>query len=315
MTAPVSSSSSVKKTILVIVGPTAIGKTTLAIKVSTRIDGEIISADSMQVYKGMRVLSQAPTAQEKRRARHHLVEVLDPRKEYSVAAFIKRASRAIRSIIKRNKVPVIVGGSGLYVRGLIDGLFPSPEADMKFRKRMARFAARYGSQKLHSRLSKIDPGSAAAIHPNDLRRIVRSLEIYHSTGKAMTELKASTRGLKDIYEIDIFGLIRPREEIYSRIDARVDKVFRSGVVKEVRKMRRKKLSKTARMVLGLGEISGYLDGRYGIETAKDMLKVNTRRFAKRQLTWFRADKRIRWFDASKVSEGKIIRRIVSELTG
>lgn len=313
MTFPANSSSSVKKTVLFIVGPTAIGKTVFAIKCAKRVNGEIISADSMQIYKDMKTLSQAPTVREKKRARHNLVEALDPRREYSVAAFIKKASRAIRSIIKRNKVPVIVGGSGLYIRGLIDGLFPSPEADMKFREDLARFAAKYGSKKLHAKLMKIDPESAKRIHPNDLRRIVRALEIHHSTGKTMTELKTSTRGLKEKYEIKIFGLIRPREEIYSRIDERVDRMFRSGAVEEVKRLRRKKLSRTAGMVLGFHEISGYLSGRYDREAAKNMLKLNTRRFAKRQMTWFRADKRIHWFDANKVSEKEIVRKISKQL--
>ena len=295
--------------IVIIVGPTAIGKTTLAVKFARIISGEIISADSMQIYKGMRILSQAPTVAEKKAVRHHLVELLNPGKEYSVAAFIKEASCGIAAIIKRGKVPVIVGGSGLYVKGLVDGLFPTPRADMKFRKSMMKFASRYGSPKLHAKLVRIDPAAANKIHPNDMRRIVRALEIYNSSGKTMTELKATTRGLKDKYKIEMFGLIRPREEIYSRIDARVEKMFRSGAVKEVEKILRKKLSKTAEMVLGLDEISGYLEGRYGLEAARDMLKMNTRRFAKRQLTWFRKDKRIHWFNLNEISEGKIIRRI------
>ena len=303
----------IRDTVVFMVGPTAIGKTALAIKAARRIGGDMISADSMQIYKGMKVLSQAPTAEEKRLACHHLVYSLSPDKEYSVATFIKEASAAIESIIGRNRVPIVVGGSGLYVRGLIDGLFPSPEADIKFRKAMAVFAKRYGCQKLHSRLAKIDPASAKAIHPNDLRRIIRALEIYNSTGKTMTELKLSTKGLKDRYNIKIFGLIRPREEIYSRIDARVDKMFEDGVVKEVKALRRRRLSKTAGMVLGLDEISGYLDGKYSLGTAKDMLKMNTRRFAKRQLTWFRADKRIRWFDLSKVSSAEAVRKIAIEV--
>lgn len=323
--------------IVIIVGPTAIGKTTLAIRLAGAINGEIISADSMQVYKGMRILSQAPTAAEKKAVRHHLVEILTPAKEYSVAAFIKAASREIESIIKRGKIPVIVGGSGLYVKGLVDGLFPSPKGDMKFRKTMMKFAAGYGSRKLHARLAKIDPESAKKIHPNDLHRIIRALELYNSTGKTMTELKALTRGLKDGYKIEMFGLIRPREEIYSRINDRIDRMFRGRVVAEVKRLARKKVSKTARAALGYREMLEYFrqykgkegkireEGKVkgetrgeekirrekGIEGLKELIKMNTRRFAKRQLTWFRRDKRIHWFDLSKINEGKIIRRIVN----
>jgi tRNA dimethylallyltransferase len=295
--------------IVFIVGPTAIGKTTLAIRLARGLKGEIISADSMQIYKGMRILNQAPTGAEAKRARHHLIASLDPAKEYSLAQFIKDASSAIDSIIKRGRIPIIAGGSGLYVKGLIDGLFPSPKADLKFRREQAKFAAKYGSRKLHTRLARIDPASAEKIHPNDLRRIIRSLEAYYSTGKTMTELKGSTRGLKDRYGINIFGLTAPREEIYSRINNRVDRMFLSGAVGEVKKLKRRRLSKTAGMVLGFGEISGYLDGKYGLDEASEKLKMNTRRFAKRQLTWFGADKRIRWFDVSRMSEGEIVRGI------
>lgn len=298
--------------IIFIVGPTAIGKTSLAVSLAKRINAEIISADSMQVYKGMKILSQAPTQEEKRRARHHLAELLDPRKEYSVAMFIEKADRLIASIIKRGKIPMVVGGSGLYLKGLVDGLFPSPEADMRFRKKMARYAAKYGQKKLYTKLVKTDPDAAKSIHPNDLRRVVRALEIYHTTGKTMTELKASTRGLKDRYEIKTFGLIRPREEMYEQIDVRVDKMFDDKVVAEVKRLKKKKLSKTAAAVLGFKEISDYLDGECSLDEAKDLLKMNTRRFAKRQMTWFRANKEIKWFDTDKIKNKEIIKKIIKE---
>ncbi|MDD5422724.1 MAG: tRNA (adenosine(37)-N6)-dimethylallyltransferase MiaA, partial [Candidatus Omnitrophica bacterium] len=158
--------------LLFIVGPTAIGKTALSVKLAGRIKGEVISADSMQVYKGMRILSQSPGPSEKGGVKHHLVGVIDPGKEYSVASFCKAASAKAASILKRKKIPVIVGGSGLYVRALIDGLFPSPPADVKFRSSMQRFIAAHGSGRLHKKLSKIDPEAAAGIHPNDARRII-----------------------------------------------------------------------------------------------------------------------------------------------
>ncbi|MFA6321127.1 MAG: tRNA (adenosine(37)-N6)-dimethylallyltransferase MiaA [Candidatus Omnitrophota bacterium] len=306
MTAPANS-------IIFIVGPTAIGKTNLAVGLARRIKGEIVSADSMQIYKGMKILSQAPTRKEKSEARHHLVELLDPQKEYSVAMFIKKASSAIISIISKKKIPIVVGGSGLYIKGLVDGLFPSPEADMKFRRRMALFAKKYGQKKLYAKLVRIDPDAAEKIHPNDLRRIIRALEIQYTTGKTMTELKASTRGLKDRYDIKMFGLIRPREEMYSLIDARVDKMFRGRVVAEVKRLKKKKLSKTAAAVLGFKEISSYLDGRCSREEAGELLKMNTRRFAKRQLTWFRANNNIKWFDTGKFGNAEIIKLISKEV--
>ncbi len=307
------SGSARKKIVIFIVGPTAIGKTRLAIKLSKRIKGEIISADSMQVYKYMRILSQAPDASGKKAVRHYLTGSLDPRKEYNVALFRDKASEIIDSLGRRGIMPVVVGGSGLYVRALVDGLFPSEAADPGFRKKMYAFASRYGSAKLHRKLSAIDPRAAELIHPNDARRIIRALEIHRSAGRTMTELKKSTRGLKDKYDIRIFGLTRPRAEIYYDIEKRVDRMFDAGVIGEVKKLSGKRLSRTAKAVLGYKEIAGYLKGKCGLEAAKDEMKVNTRHFAKRQLSWFRPDKRIRWFDVSKMSEKKIIDRIMKEI--
>jgi len=187
---------------------------------------------------------------------------------------------------------------------------------MKFRKKMQEFIARYGSAKLHARLSKIDGCAAAKIHPNDSRRIIRAFEIYHSTGRTMTELKKETKGgLKNIYRVKIFGITRPRDQIYSAIEARVDRMFDHGALDEVMRLKKRRLSKTAGTVLGFKEISGYLDGEYDLKAAKDLLKKNTRHFAKRQLAWFRADKRIRWFDVSKMGEEGIIREIIRVYKG
>lgn len=301
------------KTILFIVGPTAIGKTRLAIKLAKKLHGEIISCDSMQVYKGMNILSQAPSEKEKMGARHHLTGILDPKNEYSAASFRKKAVPIIKAIIKRKKLPIIVGGSGLYMKALVDGLFSSPAADMKFRGRMQKFVLRYGSKKLHDRLSRIDPVSAVNIHPNDARRIIRALELFNSTGRTMTELKSTTRGLKDHYDIRIFGITAPREKIYSKIDSRVDKMFEDGVVGQAQRLAKKKMSKTAEAVLGFKEIAGYLNNEYDLEYAKDLMKMNTRRFAKRQLTWFRHDKRIKWCDVTRNAEARILKRITNEV--
>ena len=299
--------------IIFIVGPTAIGKTRLSIKLARRIGGEIISCDSMQVYRGMAILSQAPGAVDKKKIKHHLVGILDPKEEYNVALFRESAAKIIRSIIDRKKIPILVGGSGLYVKALIDGLFPSPRADLAFRNKMERDVSSYGNRKLYVKLVKIDPDTAMSIHPNDARRIIRALEVYNATGRTMTELKQNTHGLKEIYDIRIFGLIKSREDIYSNIDSRVDKMFETGVVDEVRRLRNKRLSKTAKAVLGFKEICACLDGEYDIDQAKARIKINTRHFAKRQLIWLRPDKRISWFDASKLSDGAIIEKVIKHL--
>jgi tRNA dimethylallyltransferase len=301
-----------KPRLVFIVGPTAVGKTRLAVKLARRINGEIISADSMQVYRGMRILSQAPARKELSGIRYHLVSMFDVSKEYNVNIFRSKATKTIKDILKRRKIPVVVGGSGLYVKALIDGLFPSPAAEIGFRARMQRFIGRYGSIKAHEKLSRIDPDAAASIHPNDSRRIIRALEIYHSTGKTMTELKSSTKGLKDEFSIKIFGLIRKRGAMYRDIENRVDDMFAGGIVNEVRRLSGKKMSKTSEAALGVKEVLGYLNQEYCADKTAELLKMNTRRLAKRQLTWFRADKRIKWIDLDRTSEGNAIRIMAKE---
>ena len=302
-----------KRTVLFIIGPTAIGKTAFALKLARKIGAEIISCDSMQVYKGMDILSQSPKLSETKKVRYHLVRFLSPTKEYSAGSFRKRAASLIDDIIRRKNIPIIVGGTGLYVKGLVDGLFPAPRADLRFRKDMYDYASRYGNRRLHKKLEKIDPASASAIHPNNVRRVVRALEICHSTGCTMTELKNRTKGIADKYRIKIFGLTSSREKIYSDINDRVDNMFREGLVGEVNRLSKKRLSKTAKAVLGFKEALKFLKGEIDLKTAKEMMKQNTRRYAKRQLTWFRADGRIRWFGTEKMESGHIIDTIAKEI--
>ncbi len=302
-----------KSIALFIVGPTAIGKTALALKLARKIGAEIISCDSMQVYKGMDILSQSPGLSETKKVRYHLVRFLSPTKEYSAGSFRRRAASLIDDIIGRKKLPIIVGGTGLYVKGLVDGLFPAPEADLEFRKNMYDYASRYGNIHLHKKLEKIDTASASAIHPNNVRRVVRALEICRSTGHTMTELKNGTKGIADKYRIKIFGLNSSREKIYSDINDRVDNMFEEGLVGEVKRLSGKRLSKTALAALGFKEVLKFLKGKIDLNTAKELMKQNTRRYAKRQLTWFRADGRIRWFDVEKMKSGRIIDAIAKEI--
>ncbi len=304
-----------RETVLFIVGPTAVGKTGLAVKLARRLNGEIVSCDSMQVYKAMPILSQAPCARDKKAVRHHLVGIVEPSGEYSVASFLKQATKAIESILKRGKQPIVVGGTGLYAKALIDGLFPSPEADLVFRKKMQEYAARYGNKKLYAKLVKIDPDAAVKIHPNDIRRVIRALEIYQATGKTMTELKLQTKGLSDKYSIKIFGLTRLREKLYKVIDGRVECMLAAGLVREVKRLKKRRLSKTAQAVLGFKEIDGYLKGEYSLADAAALLQMNTRRFAKRQFTWFKADKRVKWLDLGRLGQQKAVAKIVKQIKG
>ena len=284
--------------VIVIIGPTAIGKTPLAIKLAKGVNGEIISADSMQAYKGMDIISQKPTGLQQSCVKHHLISFLNPSDEYSASAFSKMAQKTIQDIIRRKKVPVVVGGSGLYVKALVDGIFPSKGKDENVRKGLQKAAGKNGPLFLYNRLKDIDPASAGNIHPNDLRRIIRALEIYEVEKKTKTSLKEKTRGIKDEYDIKIFGLIMDRKRLYERINKRVDLMFKKGIIEEVKKLLRSNLSITSKEALGIKQIKGYLDKKYDLEKAKELLKRDTRRFAKKQLTWFRADKRIIWLRGS-----------------
>jgi len=292
-----------------LVGPTASGKTRLSIELAGKLNAEIISCDSMCVYKGMDVLTSKPSRADRKKVKHHLVDIISPAAEFNVSEYRSMALKKIQDIFRRGKTPLFVGGSGLYVKAVIDGLFPSAEKDLKFRKKQESLAAKYGRTYLYKKLKRIDPGGSAKIHPNDLRRVIRALEIYHTEKKQPSELKLSTEPLR--YDFKIFGLDIPRDELYKNIDTRVDEMFKKGIVNEVKKLSKKKISLTAGKALGYSEVLGYLKGRYSLEEAKELLKKNTRNFAKKQLTWFRGDKRIRWISKCHCERSEAISEIAS----
>ncbi|MFA5388377.1 MAG: tRNA (adenosine(37)-N6)-dimethylallyltransferase MiaA [Candidatus Omnitrophota bacterium] len=286
--------------VIFLVGPTASGKTKLSIKLAGKLNAEIVSCDSMCVYRGMDILTSKPSKAELRKARHHLIDIISPSKEFSVAEYRRMALEKIEDILKRGKTPLFVGGSGLYVKAVIDGLFPSAEKDLKFRKEQETLAEKYGKRYLYRKLKKIDASRAAKIHPNDMRRVIRALEIYHTEKKKPSELSRATEPLK--YGFKIFGVSLERDALYRNIDKRVEEMFEKGIVKEVKKLSRKRLSMTAKKALGYNEALGYLKGRYSLEDAKALLKKNTRHFARRQLTWFRPDCRIRWLSLHQLEK-------------
>jgi tRNA dimethylallyltransferase len=289
-----------KTQIIFLIGPTASGKTSLSIKLGRKLNAEIISCDSMCVYKGMDILTSKPSLADRKKVRHYLIDIIPPVKEFSAAEYRSMALEKIEEILKRKKTPLFVGGSGLYVKAVIDGLFPSAEKDLKFRKKQEILAKKYGKAYLYRKLRKIDPSRAAKIHPNDLRRVIRALEIYHTEKKRPSELNIATEPLK--YDFKIFGLQMDKNELYGNINNRVDDMFKKGIVNEVRKLSKKKFSMTAAKALGYSEVLGYLKGMYSLEDAKELLKKNTRHFAKRQLTWFRPDQRITWLLPSQVDK-------------
>ena len=277
-----------------ILGPTGVGKSDFAVKFAKRVNGEIISCDSMQIYKGMAIISQYPALKELKIVPHHLIGVLNPASEWSAGKFIEKARRIIDGIARVGKVPIVAGGSGLYARVFIKGLFPSPPKDDGLRKRFYKEAGKEGSAKLYEKFLKIDPAYASKIHSSDLRRIVRALEVYELTGRPISEQHIRAAGIEDEYRTLVFVLNRDRKELYGRINERVERMFAGGIVKEVKKLNKRKMSRTAKAVLGYKEVNGYIKRNYSLEVAKELLKKNTRHYAKRQLTWFRKEKNAVW---------------------
>lgn len=280
--------------IIFIVGPTAVGKTSVALELAARRPGEIVSCDSMQVYREISIATNKPSSTEWKRVPHHLIDVVSVSEEFDVAAFNTLALAAIRRIQEHNKIPLVVGGTGMYMQVLLDGIFEDGRKDARIRQELEARVAEEGAQPLYQELRRIDPAAAARIHPNDARRIIRAVEIFRVTQKPISELQEKRSGLWGHGNIALYALNRPREEIYRRINDRVDMMFEEGLVDEIRALEGKDLSQTARQIIGVGEVRGYLRGEYTREQAKDLMKMNTRRFAKRQLTWFRKEKRLTW---------------------
>lgn len=285
-----------KPRIIFLAGPTGVGKSTLAIRLAKRIKGEIISCDSMQVYKGLDIVSSKPSRNMQGQVRHHLLDVVSPEEEFSAADYRRLAIKKIKEITLRNNTPLFVGGSGLYMNIVIDGIFKGVKKDEGLRKKLYALARHRGSVFLYNKLKLLDKKAASKIHPNDLRRVVRSLEVCKLSGKPISELWNKRNGLARHYDIKVFALNKERASLYSDINERVDKMFASGLVAEIKSLLDKKISLTCAQAIGINEIKGYLEGRYGLEDTKELLKKNTRRYAKRQLTWFRKDSRIRWID-------------------
>lgn len=298
-----------KERLIFLVGPTAIGKTGISIELAKLINGEIVSCDSMQVYKGMDIGTSKPTGILLTAIAHHMIDIIEPSDEFSVARFRKLAVEAIEDILKRGKVPLVVGGSGLYIKVLIDGIFEAPSADRELRARLQEEAGEFGTGVLYKRLEEVDKESASRIHPNDLRRILRALEVYEKAKAPISQLKSNTVGLSDKYEIRIFGLNMERPGLYKKIDERADQMFKEGLADEARGLTERELSLTASQALGYKEVFAFLRNECDIEEAKILIKRNTRHYAKRQLTWFRRDKRIEWialdedFDSKEIAKG------------
>lgn len=297
-------SATIRKPIAVVVGPTAVGKTALAVELALALDGEIVTADSMQVYRGMDIGTAKPTLAERRGVPHHLIDVCDPDRTFNVAEYQTLAHQAIEEIHARHRLPIVAGGSGLYVKAVLDEfLFPDEGADPTLRQELEAFAEKHGKEALHRRLASVDPEAAGRIHPNDVRRVVRALEVYLRTGRPFSEHVRTVKEAPGRYRAVQIGLTRPRSVLYERIDARVDAQIEAGLIDEVRTlMARYPAMPVARQALGYKEMMAYLEGKMSLEDAIDLLKRDTRRFAKRQFTWFRRDPRIQWFDLEELEK-------------
>lgn len=290
--------------ILVIVGPTAVGKTQYALKMAELLDGEIVSADSMQIYKYMNIGSAKPSIDELATVRHHLVDEVDPRVSWSVADYQKCAKKYIGDILKRGKLPIVSGGTGLYVNSLLyDMDFSIKPRQDEIREKLEQEAQLHGNEWVHDRLRHIDPDASDRIHPNNLKKVIRAIEVYETTGNSMPEFNQAFQKTDD-YEWILVGLKRYREELYDRINRRVDDLLTKGLIEEVQHLLSIGLTEDNISMKGIGykEIIGYLNEEYDKDEAVRLVKRNTRRYAKRQLTWFNRYKEIKWFDLSNLQE-------------
>lgn len=281
--------------LLAIVGPTASGKTALSILLAKKLCGEIISADSRQIYRYLDIGTAKPTSGELKLAAHHFIDILNPDQYYNAANYGQQARTKIVELLKKNIQPILVGGSGLYVRAVIDGFFEGPGKNSEMREQLENEAHTLGSKILYERLKKVDPISAAKMDSTKVRRIIRALEVYYTIGKPISDLH-STREIKIPFETIQFGIEWDRKALYHRIELRVEWMIENGLIDEVRRLSAKGYSPgvNALNTVGYKEVFGFLDGKISKEEMIRLIKQNTRRYAKRQLTWFRADKRIRW---------------------
>ena len=300
--------------LIVIVGPTAVGKTRLSLRLAQEFDGEIISADSRQVYRGMDIGTAKPTPEERRHVPHHLIDIITPDETFTLAQYQELACQAIDDVLARGKVPFLVGGTGQYVRAVVEGWgIPRVPPNEELRAELYRQAEREGPWALHDRLREVDPAAAGRIDPTNVRRVVRALEVYLETGRPISELQ---RKKPPPYRILQIGLTMERQELYRRIDERVDRMIEAGLVEEVRELVEQGYGYELPAMSGLGyqQIGMYLRGLVSLEEAIQLIKRHTRRFVRHQYNWFRLDDTsIHWFDVLRDPYGEIRELVASFL--
>jgi len=287
--------------VLIITGATAIGKSEIAIEIAKRLGGEIVSADSMQVYKGMDVGTAKPSINDVREVPHHLIDIAAPDEEFSVAEYQQKARKEIADISNRGNLPILVGGSGLYIRAVIDRFeFPPGTLDSSIRKRLEEELQRLGAPALHERLRGLDPHAGASIHANNSRRVIRALEVIESTGHPFSEFQKEWRSRESIYDGKIVALNLPRKRLYAKIDERVDRMICDGLVEETKLLLSQGYGRTitSKQALGYRQVLDYLEEKIPLDECVSRIKQKTRHFAKRQITWLKHDPRVVWVDIS-----------------
>lgn len=303
-----------KKPLVILTGPTAVGKTALSVQLAKKISGEIISADSMQVYKYMNIGSAKIRQEETEGVPHHLIDVLDPSEECNVVTFQKMAKECLKGIYERGNIPIVVGGTGFYIQALLYDINFEEENTSLYRTDLEALAAEKGARYLHERLQKLDPVSAEAIHENNIKRVIRALEFYEINGYPISSHNKEQRNKKSPYQFCYFVLNDERTKLYERIDMRVDIMLQNGLLTEVQKLKDMGYHKNLVSMQGIGykELLTYLDDECSLEEAVYLIKRDSRHFAKRQLTWFRREKDVIWIDkpSFEYQDDKIMRFIL-----
>ena len=307
-----------KKPLIVLTGPTAVGKTSLSISLAKAVNGEIISADSMQVYKGMDIGSAKIRKEEMQGVTHYLVDILEPEEEFHIVKFQELAKAALEEIYAKGKIPILVGGTGFYIQAVTRDIdFTQAEQETSYREELEQFAKEKGAEYLHEKLREVDSKSAENIHANNVKRVIRALEFYHQNGTPISEHNEEQKQQTSPDNLAYFVLTAPREILYERIDRRVDQMMEEGLLEEVKSLRERGCHRGMVSMQGLGykEILAYLEGEYPLEEAVRILKRDTRHFAKRQLTWFRREQDVIWVDKEQFhwNEAEILEYMMSVL--
>lgn len=307
-----------KKPLIILTGPTAVGKTDLSIKLAKAVGGEIVSADSMQVYRHMDIGSAKVTAEEMDGVPHHLIDVLEPTEEFNVVTFQKLAKEAMAGIYERGHIPILAGGTGFYIQALLYDIdFTDHDGDTVIRQELEQTAEEKGAQYLHNLLKEMDPESAEAIHANNVKRVIRAIEFFRQTGEKISVHNETEKAKESPYHFLYYVLNTERPVLYERIDRRVDLMVEQGLVDEVRKLADMGCSKGMVSMQGLGykEILEYLEGNCTLEEAVYVLKRDTRHFAKRQLTWFKRERDVRWLNLPEFGDdrGKVLKKILDDV--